>query len=92
MIGTDIVVTSGLILKKPRPAIEASRLRGRMIGVALDYDFFWKPRPLREADKVCADDISHPQIFAETIGQIALQDRAKIGEIEKEVTDHANPE
>jgi ornithine cyclodeaminase/alanine dehydrogenase len=54
--GLDIVVTSGPILKHPRPAIEAGWLARGSFGSLVDYDSYWQGPALAEADKLATDD------------------------------------
>jgi ornithine cyclodeaminase/alanine dehydrogenase len=57
---SDIVVTSGPILKHPRPTIEKGWLKPGAFGSAVDYDSYWKPEALAEIDKLATDDL--PQL------------------------------
>ena len=54
---SDIVVTSGPILKHPRPMIEKGWLKPGAFGSAVDYDSYWKPEALAEMDKLATDDL-----------------------------------
>jgi ornithine cyclodeaminase/alanine dehydrogenase len=54
---SDIVVTSGPILKHPRPTIEKGWLKPGAFGSAVDYDSYWKPEALAEMDKLATDDL-----------------------------------
>ncbi|MBI4161705.1 MAG: ornithine cyclodeaminase family protein [Acidobacteria bacterium] len=54
--GADIVVTAGPIRKRPEPAIEAEWFGEGALGVALDYDSYWKPDSMRAADRLVTDD------------------------------------
>ncbi|MFC1660951.1 ornithine cyclodeaminase family protein [Gemmatimonadota bacterium] len=55
--GLDIVVTSGPILKHPKPSIEAGWLAPGSFASLVDFDSFWKGAALREADKLATDDL-----------------------------------
>jgi ornithine cyclodeaminase/alanine dehydrogenase-like protein (mu-crystallin family) len=55
---SDLVVTSGPILKQPRPVIEAGWLSPGAFGCALDFDSYWQGSALREADKLATDDVT----------------------------------
>jgi ornithine cyclodeaminase/alanine dehydrogenase len=54
----DIVVTSGPILKKPRPAIEAGWLAEGGFASLVDFDSSWQGAALREADRIATDDLA----------------------------------
>jgi ornithine cyclodeaminase/alanine dehydrogenase len=58
VVEADIVVTSGPILKEPNPVIEREWFKEGALGVALDYDSYWKPEALAAADKFCTDDLA----------------------------------
>lgn len=53
---SDIVVTSGPILKRPAPTIEAGWLRPGGFGSAVDFDSYWQPAALAEMDRIATDD------------------------------------
>jgi ornithine cyclodeaminase/alanine dehydrogenase-like protein (mu-crystallin family) len=54
--GCDIVVTSGPIVKNPKPLIEASWVKVGGFACALDFDSYWKPEAMQSMDKFCTDD------------------------------------
>lgn len=54
--GMDLVVTSGPILKKPSPVIEASWLQPGVFASPVDFDSYWKPAALRRFDLLATDD------------------------------------
>jgi len=54
--GLDIVVTSGPILKHPKPPIKAGWLSQGAFASAVDYDSYWDGAALAEADKLSTDD------------------------------------
>jgi ornithine cyclodeaminase/alanine dehydrogenase len=54
---SDIVVTSGPILKHPRPTVEKGWLRPGAFASAVDYDSYWMPEALAEMDKLATDDL-----------------------------------
>jgi ornithine cyclodeaminase/alanine dehydrogenase len=54
----DIVVTSGPILKHPKPTIEPGWLRPGAFASAVDYDSYWTPGALAEMDKLATDDLA----------------------------------
>jgi ornithine cyclodeaminase/alanine dehydrogenase len=54
--GLDVVVTSGPILKHPRPVIEAGWLKSGGFGSLVDFDSYWQGPALAEADRLATDD------------------------------------
>jgi len=54
--GLDLVVTSGPILKEPRPVIPAGWLDAGSFACALDFDSYWTGAALRDADRLVTDD------------------------------------
>jgi ornithine cyclodeaminase/alanine dehydrogenase-like protein (mu-crystallin family) len=63
VVGQDLVVTSGPILKNPSPAIEAGWLGKGCFGSAVDYDSYWQGPALQQADKVSTDDIDQLEYY-----------------------------
>jgi ornithine cyclodeaminase/alanine dehydrogenase-like protein (mu-crystallin family) len=55
--GMDIVVTSGPILRNPTQTIEDSWFAEGAFGSAVDYDSYWKPQALLNADMFSTDDL-----------------------------------
>jgi ornithine cyclodeaminase/alanine dehydrogenase len=60
VIASDIVVTAGPILRKPHATIQRGWLREGAFASLLDFDSYWHPDALYEADKFCTDDV--PQL------------------------------
>lgn len=56
VVESDIVVTSGPILKQPKPTIEAGWLKPGAFGSAVDFDSYWQPAALGELDHLSTDD------------------------------------
>ncbi|MBI4375172.1 MAG: ornithine cyclodeaminase family protein [Elusimicrobia bacterium] len=56
--GLDMVVTSGPILKRPKPVIEAGWLAEGAFACPLDFDSYWTAEAFEEADKLATDDLS----------------------------------
>lgn len=54
--GVDIIVTSGPILKNPKPAIEPGWLAEGSFASLVDFDSYWQGAALREMDKLATDD------------------------------------
>jgi len=79
----DIVVTSGPILKDPKPSIEAGWLAPGSFASLVDFDSYWQGAALEEVDKLATDDLAQmsyyrdegyfretPQAYAD-LGEIA---------------------
>lgn len=56
--GCDIVVTCGPILRKPHATIQPGWLGEGAFASLVDFDSYWHPDALREADKFCTDDLA----------------------------------
>ena len=56
VVESDIVVTSGPILKHPQPAIEKDWLKPGAFASAVDFDSYWQPAALGQIDKLATDD------------------------------------
>ena len=63
MRGLDIVVTSGPILKRPRPAIEPGWLARGAFASLVDFDSSWQGRALHEVDKLATDDLAQMHYY-----------------------------
>jgi ornithine cyclodeaminase/alanine dehydrogenase-like protein (mu-crystallin family) len=59
--GCDIVVTSGPILKAPHATIQADWWDEGAFASLVDFDSFWHPAAMKQADKFCTDDV--PQLM-----------------------------
>lgn len=53
---SDIVVTSGPILKHPSPVIQKDWMRAGAFAAALDFDSYWTGDALGQIDKLATDD------------------------------------
>ena len=60
---SDIVITSGPILKHPTPTIQKGWLRQGSFASAVDFDSYWSPSALAEFDKVSTDDHAQFQYY-----------------------------
>jgi len=60
---SDIVVTSGPILKHPTPTIQEGWLRPGAFASAVDFDSYWSPAALAEFDRVSTDDHAQFQYY-----------------------------
>jgi len=58
--GCDLVVTAGPILKSPHRTIKASWMSEGAFASLVDFDSYWDPAAMHEADKFCTDDV--PQL------------------------------
>lgn len=56
VIESDLVVTSGPILKDPTPTIGKDWLKPGGFGSAVDYDSYWKGEALMQIDRIYTDD------------------------------------
>ena len=63
---SDIVVTSGPILKHPKPTIGKDWLRRGAFASAVDFDSYWKPEALAQFDKLSTDDHAQFQYYKST--------------------------
>jgi len=59
--GCDMIVTAGPILKTPHKTIKAGWLDKGSFASLVDFDSYFDPKALHEADKFCTDDI--PQLM-----------------------------
>jgi ornithine cyclodeaminase/alanine dehydrogenase len=78
----DIVVTSGPILKDPRPVIDAGWLEPGGFASPVDFDSYWTGAALAEADKFATDDRAQ-MIYYRSIGYFrgTPEPYADLGEI-----------
>jgi ornithine cyclodeaminase/alanine dehydrogenase len=60
VVNSDIVVTAGPILRRPHATIQRGWLRAGAFASLVDFDSYWHPTALHEADKFCTDDV--PQL------------------------------
>ena len=65
VVGLDLVVTSGPILKNPDPTIEADWLAEGSFASPVDFDSYWKGDALRQADKLATDDVGQMRYYRE---------------------------
>ena len=61
--GLDLVVTSGPILKHPKPLIEAGWLGLGAFVAPVDFDSYWKGEALREIHKLATDDLAQMRYY-----------------------------
>lgn len=60
---SDMVVTSGPILKHPTPTIEEGWLRPGSFASAVDFDSYWTRGALAQFDKIATDDHAQFQYY-----------------------------
>lgn len=63
--GLDLIVTSGPILKKPHPVIEADWVAPGAFASPVDFDSYWKPAALRQFDLLATDDKAQFRYYRE---------------------------
>lgn len=56
VVESDLVVTSGPILKHPVPTIEKDWLKPGAYGSAVDFDSYWTGESLAQMDRISTDD------------------------------------
>ena len=61
--GLDLVVTSGPIVKKPTPVIEAGWLSEGTFASPVDFDCYWTKESLHEVDKLATDDFAQMDYY-----------------------------
>ncbi len=63
VVGLDIVVTNGPVLKNPKPIIEPDWLAEGAFASPVDLDAYWQGGALHQADKLATDDITQMNYF-----------------------------
>jgi ornithine cyclodeaminase/alanine dehydrogenase-like protein (mu-crystallin family) len=63
IVHSDIVVTSGPLLKHPAPTIPAGWLAPGAFASAVDFDSYWKPEALAQFDRISTDDHAQFQYY-----------------------------
>jgi len=63
VVDSDLVVTSGPILKHPTPTIDKDWLKPGAFASAVDFDSYWKPAALAQFDKISTDDHAQFQYY-----------------------------
>ena len=56
IVASDLVVTSGPLLKHPTPTIPADWLQPGAFASAVDFDSYWTPEALAQLDRMATDD------------------------------------
>jgi len=55
--GVDLVVTAGPLLHTPHATIQTDWLNAGAFASLVDFDSYWHPDALKQADKFCTDDM-----------------------------------
>ena len=63
VVESDLVVTSGPILKHPTPVIQKDWLRPGAYGSAVDFDSYWTGESLAQMDRISTDDHAQFQYY-----------------------------
>lgn len=63
---SDLVVTSGPILKHPTPTIQKDWLRPGAFASAVDFDSYWTGAALAQVDKISTDDHAQFQYYRQS--------------------------
>jgi len=63
VVESDLVVTSGPILKHPTPIIEKDWLKPGAFGSAVDFDSYWNGAALAQMDRISTDDHAQFQYY-----------------------------
>ncbi|PWB50174.1 MAG: peptide transporter [Anaerolineales bacterium] len=63
VINSDLVVTSGPILKHPTPTIQKDWLQAGAFGSAVDFDSYWTGGALSQMDRISTDDHAQFQYY-----------------------------
>jgi len=82
VVESDLVVTSGPILKHPTPTIQKDWLKPGAFGSAVDFDSYWTAGALAQMDRISTDDHAKFQSY-KSIGyfQTTPDPYADLGEI-----------
>jgi ornithine cyclodeaminase/alanine dehydrogenase-like protein (mu-crystallin family) len=63
VVSSDMVVTSGPILRHPNPTIDADWLAPGSFASAVDFDSYWTARALRQFDVIATDDLAQFEYY-----------------------------
>jgi ornithine cyclodeaminase/alanine dehydrogenase-like protein (mu-crystallin family) len=63
--GCDLVVTAGPILHTPHATIQPGWFEEGTFASLVDFDSYWHPDAMREADKFCTDDVPQLEHYRE---------------------------
>jgi ornithine cyclodeaminase/alanine dehydrogenase-like protein (mu-crystallin family) len=65
VVGCDIVVTAGPILHVPHATIQPGWFEAGAFASLVDFDSYWHPDAMRQADKFCTDDVPQLEHYRE---------------------------
>ncbi len=82
VLESDLVVTSGPILKHPEPTIQQDWLQPGAFASAVDFDSYWSGPALAQMDRICTDDHAQFQYY-KSIGYFSEtpEPEADLGEL-----------
>jgi ornithine cyclodeaminase/alanine dehydrogenase len=82
VVNSDLVITSGPILKHPTPTIQSDWLQPGAFGSAVDFDSYWTGAALSQMDRISTDDHAQFQYY-KSVGyfQTTPAPYADLGEI-----------
>ena len=63
VVPSDLVVTSGPLLKHPTPTISRDWLQPGAFASAVDFDSYWTPEALAQLDRIATDDHAQFQYY-----------------------------
>jgi len=63
--GCDMVVTAGPILREPHATIRPGWFEAGAFASLVDFDSYWHPDAMKEADKFCTDDVPQLEHYRE---------------------------
>lgn len=63
--GMDLIVTSGPILRTPHATIQPGWMKEGAFASLVDFDSFWAPAAMKEADKFTTDDVPQLEHYME---------------------------
>lgn len=66
VMASDLVVTSGPILKHPTPTIEKDWLKPGGFGSAVDFDSYWTGPAMAQMDRISTDDHAQFEYYRES--------------------------
>jgi ornithine cyclodeaminase/alanine dehydrogenase-like protein (mu-crystallin family) len=61
--GCDLIVTAGPIVKKPHATIQPGWMGAGAFASLVDFDSYWQPAALHQADKFCTDDLAQLRYY-----------------------------
>ena len=63
--GAEVIVSAGPILEHPDPPLASDWLGRRYLALPIDFDFYFQPGPIREADLFLVDDVAQFEYYRE---------------------------